>query len=352
MAAGRDLYQSTPWLRSLQASHREPTTYIMAGDPGAGVEGGLACHLLDDATHDTFCRIDRALLNLTRELHVDLRSDLTHLLPNLLCGGWALMNSRALTRKGLGPAKYEQILSASIAEAIALAHESSASTMWFPFVDARDRVLRSSLIEAGFIELPAPARYLLDVRWDSFDDYVRAQDRRGRSSIRSDRRKLTAGNVLFRFSTLTPDVVPRLVDFALATAIKYESRITREAIERRLRTSASNPQLPALLLSAERDGRLIAFGVDYRWKDHLYAGMVGFDYDAQGRLPLYFGQIYAEVEYAIAHGIDVIDYSLGSGATKQSRGCREIVQRAYVKPLHEESQETLRLLAARFGELA
>lgn len=82
----------------------------------------------------------------------------------------------------------------------------------------------------------------------------------------------------------------------------------------------------------------------------MYARQAGFDYEAQGRLPLYFGLVYYELlRTAMAEGLTHIHYSTGSDRAKLLRGCVPRRQIAYVKARHPQEAEPLARLAAHPG---
>jgi len=58
------------------------------------------------------------------------------------------------------------------------------------------------------------------------------------------------------------------------------------------------------------------------YRGNVWTHHVGFDYEAQGTLPVYFGVLfYGVMDFAAEHGLRVLDYTFGSDDAKRSRGC-------------------------------
>ena len=60
--------------------------------------------------------------------------------------------------------------------------------------------------------------------------------------------------------------------------------------------------------------------------------MLGFDYDVQGTLPVYFGvAFYGVMDFAAEHDLRVLDYTFGTEDAKRSRGSRRGLQCKFFK---------------------
>jgi len=59
------------------------------------------------------------------------------------------------------------------------------------------------------------------------------------------------------------------------------------------------------------------------YRGNAWTHHAGFDYDAQGTLPVYFGvMFYGVMDFAAEHGLRVLDYTFGTEDAKRSRGCQ------------------------------
>jgi hypothetical protein len=68
-------------------------------------------------------------------------------------------------------------------------------------------------------------------------------------------------------------------------------------------------------------------------RGNAWASHAGFDYEAQGTLPVYFGVVfYGVMDFAAEHDLRVLDYRFKTEYAKRSRGC--------------EARATVRLLKA------
>ncbi|MER6105433.1 GNAT family N-acetyltransferase [Streptomyces sp. NPDC001832] len=112
--------------------------------------------------------------------------------------------------------------------------------------------------------------------------------------------------------------------------------------------SGGGGRLPKPEATASLGGHLAGFVLTFTHGGEMYARQAGFDYEAQGKLPLYFGLVYYELlRIALSEGISQIHYSTGSDRVKLSRGCTPRRQIAYVKARRAEQMEQLSRLAHR-----
>ena len=68
--------------------------------------------------------------------------------------------------------------------------------------------------------------------------------------------------------------------------------------------------------------RVVGFNELVVYRGYAWTNHVGFDYEAQGTLPVYFGvAFYGVMDFAAEHGLRVLDYTFGTDDAKRSRGC-------------------------------
>jgi hypothetical protein len=59
------------------------------------------------------------------------------------------------------------------------------------------------------------------------------------------------------------------------------------------------------------------------YRGNAWTRSAGFDYEAQGTLPVYFGvAFYGVMDFAAEHSLRALDYAWGTEGAKRSRGCQ------------------------------
>jgi len=338
-----DLYMSSEWLGLAEEIRPLPTLYLTAGRPPAA---SFVAHLVDAAQPPSpLTRVD---LVLDRVLGLDSRGPaLARLLPNLVCGGLLTSHSRLPVDPRL-PAPARAALTADLlAAAESSARRLGARSLAWLMVDATEDVLSTALDGAGYRSFPNGQRAVLDVRWSSFDAYLGSLRPGRRHSVRQEMRALDRAGVAISTVPLTADLVPDLARLEVGLLRRHRSPRDPATVERSLRLLAERLGGTAVLTLARLAERPCGFLLLLPWRDELHARNVGFDYAAQGKLPLYFGTcFYDPIRLAVARGLRAIDYASGSTAAKAARGCRLVPQRLHVKGLEPELQTMLDGLAA------
>jgi len=337
-----DLIEVGPTCKVIADSRHRAAVHLVGQDQNGTIRAGLSTYLLDDTfTPSPFVRVDRVLLRLLSYAPDGDAGphghDLAQLLPTLCCGTRQSADSRMLLRRTLGDRERAETVTEVLRAAEDTAHQLGARSISFLYVDERDAALREGLRDRGFSEFFSAWQCVLDVRWSSFSGYADSFDSHRRRAIRREREKLAAAGIVFTTGRLTPDMVAALAPLELNVTRRYGSPRTRAHIERSLRTIAERLERRALLVTAAQDGQVIGFALFVRSRDHLFIRHVGFDYQRQGRLPVYFGLVFYEpVEYAVRDSVTRIQYGVESYDAKLSRGCMPLPQFGYLKRLDDD----------------
>jgi hypothetical protein len=343
-----DLYQSTRWLAVERELAAVPTTYLCA-HRGTAV-AAMSVGLLDrDAAPGSFGRIDRVLHRVAADRAPAIADGaeplLERMLPTVACGGRRPGYSRLVLAGELDPAERARLAHRLLAEAEGWARVQSARSLSFLYVDESDDVLRDALRRAGFAEFASAESSRLLLPGPTFDDYLLRVSSSRRPKILYERRKLDEAGVEFRVRPFDEALVEELLPLELAVYRKYGNDFPEEEARRLHRAVARELGGDARIVTAEHDGAVRGFVVLLRFKDLVYCRQVGFDYDFQRRLPLYFGVVfYAAVDHALACGAAGIEYGVGSGEAKASRGCDVRRQYGYVKVLEGADHGAVRRL--------
>ena len=337
-----DFYLSSAWLRLAEDIRHLRALYITAGSPPGA---SLVAHLVDAGqAPSSQTRVDKVLARVLPQ--DEPPSGLEQLLPSLVCGGLLTTHSRVPVDPRLPAADRAAMTTDLLAAAEATARRLGARSLAALMVDATDTVLVQSLASAGFRSFPNGECARLDVRWSSFDEYLDSLGVHRRGSVRQEIRALEQAGVSISTAPLSTDLVPSLARLELELLRRYRSAREPATVERSLQLLAARLGETAIVAVARLAGRPCGFLLLLPWRDELHARNVGFDYAAQGRLPLYFGTCFYEpIRHAISHGWRVIDYGSGSGQAKAARGCRLVPQRLHVKGLEPVLQHLLDRLA-------
>jgi uncharacterized protein len=324
-----DLYHTAAWLELGEAIRALPAVHLVAGEPPAA---GLSCHLVgpDDAP-SPITRVDRVLARL-HALEGREPAWFADLLPSAVCGGRLASHTRLHLSPGLAAGERDALVAALLGEAEAWAREAGARTVCWLMVDASDAVLRPALAAAGYQAFAGDGCCTLEVRWNDFDGYLASLPGRRRRDVRQELDRLAAAGVQLAVGPLSPERVPELARLEQNLLRRHGNPRQPEAVERSLARLASRFAGSALVSTATRGHQALGFLVLLPWRDELHARNAGFDREAGGDLPLYFGTcFYAPVAHAIEHGFNVIDYAGGAADAKLARGCRLVPQLLFVR---------------------
>jgi uncharacterized protein len=340
---GRDFYLSVDALELVEGSVPSAPLYLMCLDAAGCLLAGLPCYRFESGHRlPDYVRLDRVLEAILARSEVrGARGLASALMPNLFCGARPPSYSRLLTL----PAESSQrrrLVDRMLLEVEAAARDLAARSIWFPFVDEDDVGLRQGLLAAGYAEFPSAYCCILEVPAGGLQAYLRRFSSDRRTSILRELRRLQGAGVRLSVTAATEERVDELVPLRLSHARKHAIPTPPQHLADDLVRLIRRLPGRILLSQASSAGSLRAFALFIRSEEELYARYVGFDYQFQGKLPLYFAVLfYAPLDYAAAEGISRIEYGAASYEAKLSRGCRAIYQLSYVRCLEPELQVTL-----------
>ena len=317
---------STPWLAVAEETADRRPTYLLARDGHGVLRACLACYPLDADSPFPFCRLDLVLEHTGAD-----RESSQAAMPNLFCGGRFPSHTRVAVDPRRGPSERRAAVEEILGRAEEAAREQGLRSLAVLYVDEGDETLRQALEKRRFLVFASETASSLEVP-AAFEEYLARFDGRRRNAVRRDRRKLADAGVELSVRRLAPELLGELVALEANLNAKYGTPFdpvaARAGYEALLRLAPEH----GLVSTAEIDGRICGFVLLLRWRDELYARQVGFDYERQGGLPVYFGVVFYEpIEYAIREGLARIDYATGAEATKRAHGCSQLRQYAYVR---------------------
>jgi predicted N-acyltransferase len=185
----------------------------------------------------------------------------------------------------------------------------------------RDGALAAALEACGFHRLPLTVRAELHVEWSSFDEYMAALSRNGRSQVRQDRRAVAeAGVVTARRSV--DEVAEELVALR-CELVRRHGGYSDESAERarleRLRRLFGEDELA--VFCSEADGEMLGFSLLLGHRRAWWAFWCGHRREHPRAAGVLFEALfYSPIEAAIAEEITLIDYGIAHEEAKARRG--------------------------------
>jgi hypothetical protein len=343
-----DFFQTPRWLTVQERTGGTTLEYLLL-HRAAGLTAGLVTAWADETVPWLLARPD-ALLRHACEEGLDgaqrcreaVDGDLTRaLLPALVCGGRHLGRTRALALPGASRADLADLLAA----AAKLAAERGAASICFPHVDARDGDLAGLLAALGYHGHVSAHYCWLPVPEGGFEEYLAQMTQHRRRRVRLERRALAAAGVQVRVEPLTAGLTRRLGELDASLLAKYGNPADPARSAKILSGIAEVMGDDALVSLAWLAGEVIGFGLVLRSRagsaEHWFGHRAGFDYAAQGRLPLYYEVLYYSVmEAAAAAGVTVMHAGIGSTEAKLARGCVASEQRSFFLQLPAAAART------------
>jgi predicted N-acyltransferase len=185
----------------------------------------------------------------------------------------------------------------------------------------RDGALAAALEASGFHRLPLTVRAELHVDWSSFDEYMAALSRNGRSQVRQDRKAMAeAGVVTTRRSV--DEVAEELVALRCELVRRHggysDELAERDRLER-LRRLFPGDELA--VFCSEADGDVLGFSLLLGHRRTWWAFWCGHRRENPRAASVLFEALfYAPIEAAIAEKVTLIDYGIAHEEAKARRG--------------------------------
>jgi uncharacterized protein len=339
IAYGADLFAATPWL-TIRLSDLDPDRVAFLGvlEADGRLAAGLPTVRMDAGDRDPgVLKAGTLLAAWATAVGIDIpaqdRLDATTM-PSLLCGGRQPGTTVLLSRAGVPAAEAARHTTALVRAALDRAAGLGLRSTAFLHVAPGNRRLRDALRAEGFAEFPTDTTYRLDLDGAGFEDYLARLSRSHRQNVRRDLRVLDRAGVHLETRSLTGSDLDELARLAARQGAKYGAEGDLAGRSAELRALASRFGADAVVFTARVGGGLAGFSVFIAWKGHLYARVVGFDYELQRNLPLYFStSFYQPIRYAGPRGYQVIHYGQMSGGAKLRRGCTGTLLYGYLRCL-------------------
>ncbi|HEY5881358.1 MAG TPA: GNAT family N-acetyltransferase [Nakamurella sp.] len=336
LAGPENFFLSSGWLAVVEATSGAEIRYLLDGLLDAGLATAVATPPSPWLSGRPDTLLDRAVrerwpgsLALRAKLPDDLAAAL---LPGIVCGGRHLGRTRPLLAGDRGDE--EARIGRLVHAAEELADRSAARSVSFLYVDERDLALRTVLTERGYDAFESGRYSWLPVPAGGLTEHVAGLSAHRARRIRAEIRQLAGAGVVSDIEPLSAGLIPRLAELEAQLLRKYGMDWSAAQSAAVLVSILEHLGAHALLSTVRIDRELVGFGLILRHHDQWYAHRAGFDYAAQGPLPLYFQALYyGPIDAAAAAGIRTIHYGTGSVEAKRARGCRSTGQFSYLRSM-------------------
>jgi hypothetical protein len=303
-----DLYLSAKVMHVLEVFGNRDPQHVLARADGT-LLGGLATYRLDDQVTDELMRLDGVFAGV-------------NVLPARLVGGPYESRTGALTMPSLDEEARRQVVSRLFAEAEDIARRNGERSVVCRCVDGGDTLLRDVLRDRGYRETRGPDHFVLLPPRGGLDGYIDSLPHRHRTMVRRELRKLREGGVTITVEPLTPDLIRTVAPLVVNLYNKYDTDEDCDSV-----TASMGVLRKALKQSygvvARVGDRVVGFGELILYRGNAWTRSAGFDYEAQGTLPVYFGvAFYGVMDFAAEHSLRALDYAWGTEGAKRSRGCQ------------------------------
>jgi predicted N-acyltransferase len=187
---------------------------------------------------------------------------------------------------------------------------------------------RHAFLERGFSRIPMHPTIVVDVRWDSFDEYLAA--------MRANYRR-RARTVLKRSAHLTPELVEDFAPLAAELACLWRhvfdraTEYRRELLPPAYFAAAADDEAARVLLLRRDDGSIASFAVLYDDAPVLHFFSCGFEEEAGQAEGAYFRLLYEIVRVGIEEGYERINLGMTTAEPKYDVGGRPVAVASWMR---------------------
>lgn len=345
----RSWYSTSGWLPHAEATSKSQPLYFCTDGRYTG-ESSLVGYVLGKDTPFVFSTPVHPV-DTFHTHHYGVPSDwASELAPSLSLGGRNPAYG-SVGYRNLGAAEARRALRALLCEAEDQAWSRDLNSVSLPAMPANDSVISSVCAELGYISIPAPPAWSLNLRGIvHLHDYLLRFPQRRRVKLARDMSKLDEGGVTYKTTELSAELVPELASMEYQLYTRHNnSDVSPEDLAAVI--ESYHDYVPSAEVSLAYVGDVLAgFVVSFRRENEVYIRQAGFDYGVIGNLPVYFGlAYYYQVDRLASKSVDLIHFSTGADTEKRRRGCIPISQRALIKAFDSDVRAKLCELASIAG---
>jgi predicted N-acyltransferase len=311
----QSLFVSPPWLRFVEAHTSFRPRYLLAWDESDQLVGALPAYWSEGGgsqLYDPAALFARAAPG-RRKARGEWR-------PLLLAGTSAGYTNELLLHPRLTPEDRRRAVIALLRAFERVLTETGSRSTAFLYLTHRALTdLRPFLSGSGHVFLTSAAARL-DVRWDSFDEYLAWLPKSRRQTVRADLARFSAAGLRWSRGSLS-GWADRAGPLLANVQRRYGHQDTPETEVAYLRRQAREVDEHSTLYLAHQGDALVSFSHCITWDRTLYVRSFGIDYKRAGAGSPYFTLCYyLPIQHAIEHGLRAVDFGIGSYEAKVRRG--------------------------------
>ncbi|MGD0645774.1 MAG: GNAT family N-acetyltransferase [Candidatus Bathyarchaeia archaeon] len=247
----------------------------------------------------------------------------------LLCYSPSCQRTKIFLGKGLN----EGLLISNLSEKIdAVCKEEKILFSSFLFVSEFDKRLITRLENLGYHKFLWQSTFYLDVRWRSFEDYLKSLEHNVRNRVRREMRSCRENGVTIEEVTEFKDLSTTLSDLYFNHRLKFVKSAKRPEpcfYERLSDYAKAN----AIVFIAKKKGAVVGFSLCLRKDETLDVDQCGFNYELQNKSDFTYFNLcyYTPIKWAIQKGIRKMYYRHTAEKVKIRRGCKPEMIYSFVK---------------------
>jgi predicted N-acyltransferase len=315
LAAGRTVYSTWSWLRSVERTLPTPPTVLLIRDDRGELLAAAATSTWLSPRGGRYDHVDTLLVPAGVPA---LERD--RWFPALLVGPAAGICSELLVRPDLAEQSRAAAVRILLVAVAAEAERVGARSVTLPFLppDSADE-LAEHVDPTHSATFAADLSAVLAVPAGTFTDYTATLSPRYAQGVRRERARFAESGSRLVWTTMA-ECAEEIVPLAAQVDIRYSGHADQEFLGRlaAIQAEVFGDRIPVVTIRDERD-RMLAFGSFLRWENRLYGRQHGMDYQAVRGFE-YFVMLYAGIERAQADGLTAIDLGVQSYEAKAQRG--------------------------------
>lgn len=309
LARSQSLFSQWEWLEAYQQQSGRPQSAIIL-DEAIGPEAAILC--AGSTAGDRY--------DLSRLFGPDL--GVADGEPQLILGGTSGYRGGVLL-----PPTPSRRLAAALAIGAAVeevAREQAVAGWGMLYLDRATAAELAVHLDHGVARLLQAPGAVVDVEWESFDEYVATRPKSRRTNIVRDLRRTTEAGVAVTVETPRPSLIAEAAPLLSALQRRHGHPSTPDGAGRYLTSFSSGPlERHAVFFVARLRGQVIAFAFAIAFDGTLYVRSAGFDDALARQTAAYFTTCYYEpIRYAVANGLHTIDLGPSAYEAKLLRGAR------------------------------
>ncbi|MGD0643947.1 MAG: GNAT family N-acetyltransferase [Candidatus Bathyarchaeia archaeon] len=203
----------------------------------------------------------------------------------------------------------------------------------FLFVSEFNELLMENLQNFSYLKSPGITTYYLDVRWPSFEDYLKSLKKKTAQNVKREIKKCTENGITIEEQEISQLSATKFSELNYNVNLKYDKN-SRNIFDSSFFDMLNEyAKEKTILFVAKRNNEVVGLCLLLRQGDTVDVWMPGFKYDSLTNTDFtYFNLVYyAPIQWAIKEGVRKMYFRNKAEKVKLSRGCKPEKTYSYVK---------------------